>query len=67
MEWHEPHFSLTEDKNGWELGGRNISKQEMLARGPSGVGDEGNAHKSKSPTILEAEGASKITGPVDFC
>ena len=35
--------------------------------GPSGVGEEINAHKSMAPTALEVEGAPEITCPVDFC
>lgn len=37
----------------------------MLACGPSRVGDEENAHKSRGLITLEVEGASEITCPAD--
>ena len=48
------------------LRGTGTSKQGILLGRPSGVGDEGNIHKSMDPAILELEGA-KTAHLMNFC
>lgn len=61
------HFSLSVDKSGWQLGGRETSQQVLFLGVPRGVGIKKKTHKStESCMLLGMEGhLAEVTWPVN--